>query len=73
MFLLAVVVMFVLWLEVLDVVPLYKDYQHSLCPNFQLSIDYGLSFMFAPVGIFFSLLAGLLFLLIGRSVQMQYH
>ncbi|XP_067113896.1 transmembrane protein 182 [Osmerus mordax] len=72
-FLLAVVVMFVLWLEVLDVVPLYKDYQHSLCPDFQLSIDYGLSFMFAPVGIFFSLLAGLLFLLIGRSVQMQYH
>ncbi|XP_062312584.1 transmembrane protein 182 isoform X2 [Osmerus eperlanus] len=72
-FLLAVVVMFVLWLEVLDVVPLYKDHQHSLCPDFQLSIDYGLSFMFAPVGIFFSLLAGLLFLLIGRSVQMQYH
>lgn len=74
LFLLCVVVMYVLWLEVLDVLDLYIDYQRSaLCPNFQLSHHYGLSFMFAPVGIFFCFLSGLLFLLIGRTVQVHYH
>uniref|UniRef100_A0A8C6U817 Transmembrane protein 182 n=1 Tax=Neogobius melanostomus TaxID=47308 RepID=A0A8C6U817_9GOBI len=73
-FLLCVVVMFVLWLEVLDVVTVYIDYQRAtLCPNFALSIDYGLSFMFAPIGIFFCFLSGLLFLLIGRTIRIHYH
>nr|XP_023836487.1 transmembrane protein 182 [Salvelinus alpinus] len=74
LFLLGVVVMYVLWVEVLDVVQVYVDHQRSsVCPTFDLTIHYGLSFFFAPVGISFCLLAGLLFLLIGRSVQMQYH
>ncbi|XP_071395403.1 transmembrane protein 182 isoform X2 [Centroberyx affinis] len=74
LFLLCVVVMYVLWVQVLDVVNLYIDHQRSvLCPNFQLSLNYGLSFMFAPVGIFFCLLAGLLFLLIGRTVRIHYN
>uniref|UniRef100_UPI003AAADCE8 transmembrane protein 182 isoform X2 n=1 Tax=Centroberyx gerrardi TaxID=166262 RepID=UPI003AAADCE8 len=74
LFLLCVVVMYVLWVQVLDVVDLYVDHQRSVvCPNFQLSLNYGLSFMFAPVGIFFCLLAGLLFLLIGRTVRIHYH
>ncbi|CAN9497534.1 unnamed protein product [Ophioblennius macclurei] len=74
LFLLCVVVMYVLWLQVLDVVQVYVDHQRStLCPNFQLSFSYGLSFMFAPVGIFFCLLAGLLFLLIGRTVRIHYN
>lgn len=73
-FLLCVVVMFVLWLEVLDVVSVYIDYQRAnLCPNFSLDIDYGLSFMFAPIGIFFCFLSGLLFLLIGRTIRIHYH
>lgn len=73
-FLLCVVVMFVLWLEVLDVVTVYIDYQRATqCPNFALSIDYGLSFMFAPIGIFFCFLSGLLFLLIGRTIRIHYH
>ncbi|XP_076016687.1 transmembrane protein 182 [Genypterus blacodes] len=74
LFLLCVVVMYVLWVQVLQVVDLYVDYQRSAtCQNFQLSLHYGLSFMFAPVGIFFCLLAGLLFLPIGRTVQLHYH
>ncbi|KAM6978740.1 transmembrane protein 182 isoform 1-T2 [Tautogolabrus adspersus] len=74
LFLLCVVVMYVLWLEVLDVLDLYIEHQRSaVCPDFQLSHHYGLSFMFAPVGIFFCLLAGLLFLLIGRTVQIHCH
>ncbi|XP_060945254.1 transmembrane protein 182 [Limanda limanda] len=73
-FLLCVVVMYVLWLQVLDVVEVYIDHQRStLCPNFQLSISYGLSFMFAPIGIFFCLLSGLLFLLIGHSIKLECH
>ncbi|XP_061648919.1 transmembrane protein 182 isoform X1 [Phyllopteryx taeniolatus] len=73
-FLLCVVVMYVLWIEVLDAVDVYVNYQRSnVCPDFHLTLYYGLSFMFAPVGIFFSLLAGLLFLLIGRTVKIHYH
>ncbi|KAI1899865.1 hypothetical protein AGOR_G00066170 [Albula goreensis] len=72
LFLLAVVVMFVIWVEDLHVLKEYINQQKLQCPDFQLNTRYGLSFMFAPVGVFFSLLAGLLFLLIGRSVQLQY-
>ncbi|XP_054643866.1 transmembrane protein 182 [Dunckerocampus dactyliophorus] len=73
-FLLCVVVMFVLWIEMLDVVDVYLEYQRTVvCSNFHLTLNYGLSFMFAPVGIFFSLLAGLLFLLIGRTIKIHYH
>lgn len=72
LFLLCVVVMYILWLQVLDVVDVYIEHQRSsLCPGFHLSFNYGLSFMFAPIGIFFCLLAGLLFLLIGRTVQIH--
>lgn len=74
LFLLCVVVMYVLWLQVLDVLNVYITRQReSLCPNFQLSISYGLSFMLAPVGIFFCLVAGLLFLLIGRTVRVHHN
>lgn len=71
LFLLAVTIMFVIWKEALDVVPLYMEYQTARCPLFEMSMDYGISFMFAPVAVFFCLLSGLLFLLIGRSVQSQ--
>lgn len=74
LFLLGVVVMYVLWLQVLDVVPLYVDHQRAtVCPDFEISLSYGLSFMFAPIGIFFCLLAGLLFLLIGRTIRIHCH
>ncbi|KAG8000554.1 hypothetical protein GBF38_016959 [Nibea albiflora] len=74
LFLLCVVVMYVLWVQVLDVVDVYIDHQRSqVCPGFTLSLTYGLSFMFAPIGIFFCLLSGLLFLLIGRTIQVLYH
>ncbi|XP_063354614.1 transmembrane protein 182 [Pelmatolapia mariae] len=70
-FLLCVVVMYVLWMQVLDVIDLYIDHQRALCSDFHLTFSYGLSFMFAPIGIFFCLLAGLLFLLIGRTIQIH--
>uniref|UniRef100_A0A3B5MY95 Transmembrane protein 182 n=1 Tax=Xiphophorus couchianus TaxID=32473 RepID=A0A3B5MY95_9TELE len=58
---------------VLNVVQTFINEQRaSQCPNFTLNLSYGLSFVFAPIGIFFSLLAGLLFLLIGRTVKIQH-
>ncbi|RVE58258.1 hypothetical protein OJAV_G00207340 [Oryzias javanicus] len=74
LFLLCVVVMYVLWLQVMGVLDVYVSRQRSsLCPGFQLSISYGLSFMLAPVGIFFCLVSGLLFLLIGKTVRDHNH
>ncbi|XP_051567233.1 transmembrane protein 182-like [Myxocyprinus asiaticus] len=72
-FLLVATVMYVIWVEILDVMSLYVDYQKSnRCSDFELNWSYGLSFMFAPVGVFFCLLSGLLFLVIGRTVQHNY-
>ncbi|XP_052004570.1 transmembrane protein 182-like isoform X2 [Xyrauchen texanus] len=72
-FLLVATVMYVIWVEILDVMSLYVDYQKSnRCSDYELNWSYGLSFMFAPVGVFFCLLSGLLFLVIGRTVQHNY-
>ncbi|XP_054888388.1 transmembrane protein 182 [Poeciliopsis prolifica] len=73
LFMLCAVVMHVVWLQVLDVVQTFINEQRaSHCPDFTLNLSYGLSFVFAPIGIFFSLLAGLLFLLIGRTVKIHH-
>ncbi|XP_058886208.1 transmembrane protein 182-like isoform X2 [Acipenser ruthenus] len=70
----AVVVMYVIWVQALSTMTDYKQQQKtSLCPDFQINIRYGWSFMLAPVGVFFSFLAGMLFLLIGRTFQMHYN
>ncbi|MGH0139977.1 UNVERIFIED_CONTAM: hypothetical protein FKN15_017790 [Acipenser sinensis] len=56
----AVVVMYVIWVQVLSTMTDYKQQQKtSLCPDFQINIRYGWSFMLAPVGIFFSFLVWL--------------
>ncbi|KAI5621284.1 transmembrane protein 182 precursor, partial [Silurus asotus] len=69
-FILLATVLSVIWLEMMDMVNLYVEYQKShLCSDFQLNTMYGLSFMFAPVGVFFCLLSGLLFLLIGQTLK----
>ncbi|XP_038577411.1 transmembrane protein 182-like [Micropterus salmoides] len=68
--LLAVVVMYLMWVEVLDTLEQFARHQRiSSCPSFHLSIQHGPSFLLAPVAVFFCLLAGLLFILVGRSIQ----
>ncbi|XP_037617721.1 transmembrane protein 182-like [Sebastes umbrosus] len=68
--LLAVVLMYLMWVQVLDTLEQFAHHQRaSSCPSFHLSVQHGPSFLFAPVAVFFCLLAGLLFLLVGRSVQ----
>ncbi|KAM6893482.1 transmembrane protein 182-like [Xenentodon cancila] len=70
LFLLAVVLMYLMWVQVLDTLEQFALYQRvSRCPSFHLSIQHGPSFLLAPVAVFFSLLAGLLFILVGRHVQ----
>ncbi|XP_015249264.1 PREDICTED: transmembrane protein 182 [Cyprinodon variegatus] len=72
-FLLGVVVMHVVWLQALDVIQTYIEHSRSHhCPDFTLTLSYGLSFVFAPIGVLFSFLAGLLFLLIGRTVRIHH-
>ncbi|XP_032362131.1 transmembrane protein 182-like [Etheostoma spectabile] len=68
--LLAVMVMYLMWVQVLDTLEQFAHHQRvSTCPSFHLSIQHGPSFLLAPVAVFFCLLAGLLFILIGRSTQ----
>lgn len=68
--LLAVVVMYLMWIVVLDTLEQYAQQQRvSGCPFYHLSIQHGPSFLMAPVAVFFCLLAGLLFILVGRSAQ----
>ncbi|XP_028847514.1 transmembrane protein 182 isoform X2 [Denticeps clupeoides] len=71
LFVLAATVMSVIWNEALHMIPQYEQHHQGKCEKFQVNIMYGISFMLAPVGVFFCLLAGLLFLLIGRSLQMH--
>ncbi|XP_075951064.1 transmembrane protein 182-like [Anarhichas minor] len=68
--LLAVLVMYLMWVHVLDTLEQFAlHHRVSTCPSFHLSVQHGPSFLLAPVAVFFSLLAGLLFLLVGRSIQ----
>ncbi|XP_056412075.1 transmembrane protein 182 isoform X1 [Hyla sarda] len=63
-----VVVMHVIWVQSVSDVRSYQDMKQEDCPGYTVDIRYGWSFMLAPFGIFFSLLAGMLFLLVGHTI-----
>ncbi|XP_058478650.1 transmembrane protein 182-like [Solea solea] len=68
--LLAVVLMYLLWVQVLDTLEQFALHQSlSSCPSFHLSVEHGPSFLLAPAAVFFCLLAGLLSVLVGQIVQ----
>eukprot|EP00064_Thunnus_orientalis_P009434 superscaffoldBa00001198_g9458 len=68
--LLAVLVMYLMWVQVLDTLEQFVLHQRvSSCPSFHLSIQHGPSFLLAPVAVFFCLLAGVLFILVGQTVH----
>lgn len=70
--LLAVVLMYLLWIQVLDTLERFSHHQRATaCPSFHLTVQHGPSFLLAPVAVFFCLLAGLLFILLGRSGSPQ--
>ncbi|XP_028811060.1 transmembrane protein 182 isoform X2 [Denticeps clupeoides] len=69
---LCVLVLYVVWFHATDTLEQHVLQQGAqICHSFHLSFCYGPSFMLAPVGIFFCLLAGLLFVLIARSMPDQ--
>lgn len=68
--LLAVLLMYLMWVQVLDTLEQVVHHRRvSGCPSFHLSVQHGPSFLLAPVAVFFCLLAGLLLLLVGRSIR----
>ncbi|XP_040310054.1 transmembrane protein 182 isoform X1 [Herpailurus yagouaroundi] len=67
-----VVMLYVIWVQAVADMEGYKNMKMRDCLEFTPSVLYGWSFFLAPAGIFFSLLAGLLFLVIGRHIQIHH-
>ncbi|XP_053563639.1 transmembrane protein 182 [Bombina bombina] len=66
-----VVVMHVIWVQWVADLKTYADTRLQDCSQFNVHIRYGWSFMLAPFGIFFSLFAGMLFLLVGHTIMLH--
>ncbi|XP_054831078.1 transmembrane protein 182 [Eublepharis macularius] len=65
------VVMYVIWLQAMADVKNYETTKNKDCPGFTVDTRYGWSFILAPVGIFFSMFSGMLFLLVGRTIHLH--
>ncbi|XP_075294117.1 transmembrane protein 182 isoform X5 [Opisthocomus hoazin] len=66
-----VVVMYVIWVQAMADLENYTNMKKMDCPDFAVYVRYGWSFMLAPIGVFFALLAGMLFLLVGRAIYLH--
>uniref|UniRef100_A0A8V0YI21 Transmembrane protein 182 n=1 Tax=Gallus gallus TaxID=9031 RepID=A0A8V0YI21_CHICK len=66
-----VVVMYVIWVQAMADLENYTNMKKMDCPDFAVYVRYGWSFMLAPIGVFFALLAGMLFLLVGRAIYLN--
>ncbi|XP_036022104.1 transmembrane protein 182 isoform X2 [Mus musculus] len=67
-----VVILYVIWVQAVADMESYRALRMRDCWEFTPSILYGWSFFLAPAGVFFSLLAGLLFLVVGRHIQIHH-
>lgn len=65
---LLVLLLFVLWMEVVDVKRYILQERGEACPAVQVSVFYGLSFMVAAAGVPLELVSGLIFMLVGRAL-----
>ncbi|XP_075999591.1 transmembrane protein 182-like [Genypterus blacodes] len=65
---LLLLLLYVLWMELVDVRSYVLQERGEDCPGAQLSVHYGWSFMVAAAGVPLELLAGLLFVLVGRAL-----
>ncbi|KAK2849431.1 hypothetical protein Q5P01_009265 [Channa striata] len=68
-FFLFVLLLYVLWMEVVDVKRYILQERGDACPNAQVSALYGLSFMAAAAGVPLELVSGLVFMLVGRALR----
>ncbi|XP_066233610.1 transmembrane protein 182 isoform X2 [Saccopteryx leptura] len=67
-----VVMLYVIWVQAVADMESYKTMKMKDCLDFTPSVLYGWSFFLAPAGIFFSLFSGLLFLVVGRHIQIHH-
>uniref|UniRef100_A0A8C6CPM2 Transmembrane protein 182 n=1 Tax=Moschus moschiferus TaxID=68415 RepID=A0A8C6CPM2_MOSMO len=67
-----VVMLYVIWVQAVADMESYRHMKMRDCLEFSPSVLYGWSFFLAPAGTFFSLLAGLLFLVVGRHIHMHH-
>ncbi|XP_005873662.1 transmembrane protein 182 [Myotis yumanensis] len=67
-----VVILYVIWVQAVADMESYTNTRMKDCLDFTPSVLYGWSFFLAPAGVFFSLLSGLLFLVVGRHIQLHH-
>ena len=67
-----VVMLYVIWVQAVADMESYRHMKMRDCLDFSPIVLYGWSFFLAPAGIVFSLLAGLLFLIVGRHIQIHH-
>ncbi|XP_067842310.1 transmembrane protein 182-like isoform X2 [Heptranchias perlo] len=63
------IIMYIYWIQALTAVVDQIIEPNKSCPHPKVKVQFGWSFMAAPVGIFFSLFAGLIFFQVGCAVQ----
>lgn len=61
--------LYVLWMEVVEVQRYILQERGDLCPQAHVSVRYGPSFMAAGAGVPLELVSGLVFTLAGRALQ----
>lgn len=61
--------LYVLWMEAVDVKRYVLQERGEGCPEAQVSVLYGLSFMVAAAGVPLELVSGLVFMLVGRALS----
>lgn len=61
--------LYVLWMEVVDVKRYVLQERSKMCPDPEVSVLYGLSFMVAAAGVPLELISGLVFMLVGRALR----
>ncbi|XP_047442014.1 transmembrane protein 182-like [Mugil cephalus] len=66
---LSVLLLYVLWMEAVDVKRYILQERGEMCPKVQVSVLYGLSFMVAAAGVPLELVSGLVFMLVGRALH----
>ncbi|XP_053169020.1 transmembrane protein 182 isoform X2 [Hemicordylus capensis] len=66
-----VVVMYVIWVQAMANIENYVNMKKTDCLDFSIYVRYGWSFILAPVGIFFVMFSGMLFLLVGRTIYLH--
>ncbi|XP_035017394.1 transmembrane protein 182 isoform X1 [Hippoglossus stenolepis] len=60
--------LYILWMEVVDVKSYVLQERGEACPDAKVSVLYGLSFMVAVAGVPLELVSGLVFMLVGRAL-----